>query len=98
MSDINIDFSRAMLSLLHAELRELGAKLPDGKPVNVWGKQAWAYHYGRDEWELHVTAGNKDGTNFYWHGSADNGFDARYKGWSAWAKAAGVDLDKEVAS
>lgn len=41
-------------------------------------KAAWVYHFDRDSWEFHGP------DKFYWHGSADNAFDARANGWQAW--------------
>jgi len=40
-------------------------------------KSAWVYKVGKDHWEFHFGS-------YYWHGSADNAYDARAKGWSAW--------------
>lgn len=41
-------------------------------------KAAWVYHFGRQDWEFHGP------DEFYWHGHADNAYDARAKGWQAW--------------
>ena len=43
---------------------------------------AWVYKVGTDHWEFHFGM-------FYWHGSADNGCEARAKGWRAWLVAGG---------
>lgn len=68
--NIDIIFCRKLLSLAHADVRShLGIKAPM--------KAAWVYHLSRDHWEFHGPDG------FYWHGSAGNAYDARYKGWSA---------------
>lgn len=80
MADINISFCRSMLSALTEELRA------DHPEVRVM-KHGWVIHTGfRHHWEFH---GNSDGpaANFYWHGHADNAYDARYKGWQAWREA-----------
>lgn len=69
MSNINISFSRQLLSQI------IPAVKAAGKRVN---KDAWVYHFYRDHWEFYGP------DNFYWHGSADNAYEARYKGWSAW--------------
>jgi len=41
---------------------------------------AWVYKVGADHWEFHFG-------KFYWRGSADNGYEARAKGWAAWLSA-----------
>jgi hypothetical protein len=41
---------------------------------------AWVYKVGRDHWEFRFG-------KFYWHGSANNGHEARAKGWCAWLAA-----------
>lgn len=41
---------------------------------------AWAYNFGGGHWEFHGPKG------FYWHGEADNAYDARAKGWGAYLK------------
>lgn len=44
-------------------------------------KDVWVYKFMDDHWEFHGPNG------FYWHGSADNAYDARAKGWQAWEAA-----------
>jgi hypothetical protein len=74
MSCINISFCRALLSAVH---RDVKAFAPE---INLQ-KDAWVWCAGRDHWEFH---GPKN--DFYWHGGADNAYDARAKGWSAWLR------------
>jgi hypothetical protein len=80
MTNIDIVFCRNLLGALRAEpaFRASGKRLM---------KDAWVYDFGRDHWEFH---GPDD---FYWHGSASNAYDARYKGWSAWLESKGVDMN-----
>ena len=75
--DINIAFSRSMLNRAH-ELVKL--HFPE---INL-NKDAYTYHFHRDHWEFHGP------DKFYWHGSAGNGWDARYKGWMAWLRSKGI--------
>jgi len=44
---------------------------------------AWVYKCGRDHWEFHFG-------KFYWHGSADNAYEARSAGWSAYLRKQGA--------
>jgi hypothetical protein len=73
MSNINIDFSRTLLRIV----------LDDIKPLTTAAerKDAWVYKCMEDHWEFHGPG------EFYWHGSADNAYDARAKGWQAWEAA-----------
>lgn len=68
-ASVNLAFCRALLRQVVPGVKAAG------KRVN---KDAWVWHAGRDHWEFH---GPDD---YYWHGSADNAYEARYKGWSAW--------------
>lgn len=74
--DINVRFCRLLLAALVEEFR---AEFPKVRT----NKHAWVYHFGRSDWEFQ---GAKDGpaAGFYWSGKADNAYDARYKGWTAW--------------
>lgn len=72
--DINIAFSRALLAQLRGPVRGVGKRLV---------RDAWVWHAGRDHWEFHGP------DEFYWHGRADNAYEARYKGWSAWLEKQG---------
>lgn len=77
MGDVNIDFCKALLAALVEEFRQdfphIGTK-----------RDGWVILAGfHNHWEFHGTGPAKD---FYWHGHADNAYDARYKGWSAWAE------------
>lgn len=76
MVDINVVFCRHLLSE--------ATKLVKAFRPNVQLKCAWVYHFGRDHWEFHGPEA------FYWHGSADNAYDARYKGWMAWLEKQGA--------
>jgi len=71
MADINISFCR---SLLTAVGKDIKAYVPGTRIY----KDAWVWCAGRDHWEFHGPE------NYYWHGSADNAYDARAKGWQAW--------------
>jgi hypothetical protein len=69
MSDINIDFCRTFLALVMTDVKQV--------TTTQERKDAWVYKCMKNHWEFH-------GPNeFYWHGSADNAYDARAKGWSA---------------
>lgn len=75
MSNPNVSFCRLMLSALVEEFR---TEFPHIRTT----RDAWVINAGfRDHWEFH--AEDRAGT-YYWHGHADNAYDARYKGWSAW--------------
>lgn len=78
MADINISFCRALLAQANALVKE---HFPETK---LRGGDAWTYNLGRDHWEFHGPA------EFYWHGSAGNAYEARYKGWMAWLRHRGV--------
>ena len=78
MTDINISFSRALLAQIVPVVRDEGYR-----PL----KDAWVWCAGRDHWEFH---GPDD---YYWHGSADNAYEARYKGWIAFLASKGIDAD-----
>ncbi len=77
MPGIDVLFSRALLAQALPLIRAAG------KRVN---KDAWVWRFRRDHWEFH---GPDD---FVWHGSADNAYDARYKGWMAWLRSKGVEV------
>jgi hypothetical protein len=77
ISRLDIAFSRALLSEGHKAVK---AVFPT---INL-GKDAWVWCAGRDHWEFHGPE------NYYWHGSAGNAFDARYKGWMAWLRSKGI--------
>lgn len=70
MSNVNVDFCRTLLSLAMEDVRKV--------TTAQQRKDVWVYRCMRDHWEFH---GPDD---FYWHGSADNAYDARAKGWHAW--------------
>jgi hypothetical protein len=68
--DINISFCRHLLSQLRPMLSAKGKHIM---------RDAWVWSDSRRRhWEFH-------GPNqFFWHGHANNAYDARYKGWSTW--------------
>lgn len=70
MSDIGTAFARFLLAEVVKDVRQ---HVPDVKL-----RDAWVYSYGRT-WEFHY----KD---FFWHGRADNAYDARAKGWGAYLR------------
>jgi hypothetical protein len=65
----NQTFCRLLLKEAHELVRK--------RDPQIKLRKAWIWHSGRS-WEFHAPDG------FYWHGRADNAFDARYKGWMAW--------------
>jgi len=67
--DSNVIFCRLLLATIRDELTSAQRKLLVG---------SWSYMYDDGHGEFHT----KDG--FYWYGSADNAYDARYQGISAW--------------
>jgi hypothetical protein len=80
VSDVNVTFSRYLLGQGHALVKE---HFPD---LNLRSRSWWVYCVGRDHWEFHGP------DEFYWHGSATNAYEARYKGWMSWLERKGVDL------
>ena len=76
--DINISFSRTLLSQVIPVVRDAGYR-----PM----KDAWVWCAGRDHWEFHGP------DEFYWHGSADKAYVARHKGWIAFLASKGIDAD-----
>lgn len=79
MAYIDTAFTRALLSS--------GVELVRKHfPTVKTRKDAWVYHFNSDHWEFHGPNG------FYWHGSASDAYEARYKGWMAWLEKQGVDL------
>lgn len=77
MSGIDVAFGRAMVAQAHKAVK---TAFPDTNLV----KDAWVWCAGRDHWEFHGPGG------YYWHGSATNAFEARYKGWMAWLRFKGI--------
>jgi hypothetical protein len=69
MTNVDVAFCRVLLAQIVPDVHK------KGKRVN---KDAWVWLVGHDQWEFHGP------DNFYWHGSAGNAYEARYKGWSAW--------------
>lgn len=70
MTDINLTFSRVLLSSVMDDIRKVTT--PKER------KDAWVYHLGGGHWEFHGP------NHYYWHGEADNAYEARAKGWSQW--------------
>jgi hypothetical protein len=70
IKDINVELSRILLGKVAPYVRKSG---------HLAYKDGSTYHYaGSSSWEFHGP------DKFYWHGDADNVYDARYKGWSAY--------------
>ncbi len=72
----DIVFSRLALSDVLPDVRKHVA--------GVKLREAWVWKCGEDHWEFHYG-------DYYWHGSADNAFDARARGWSAYLAKLGVE-------
>ena len=71
MADINVTFCRKLLKRVMDDIKRLTS------PAER--KAAWVYHFSSgDQWEFHGP------DRFYWHGRADNAYDARAQGWQAW--------------
>jgi len=83
MTDINISFSRALLAQIVPAVKAAGKRTM---------KDGWVRNVGRDHWEFHGPG------EYYWHGSADNAYEARYKGWSAWLEKSGYEIDESEQS
>jgi hypothetical protein len=64
----NIIFCRILLGSIRPEVEAAGHKV---------NKDAWVFGHGHGHWEFHGPDGFYDGTI-----SADNAYDARYKGWT----------------
>ena len=71
MTDINIAFCRSLLTEVHRDVKAFS-------PNTRVRKDAWVWNAGRDHWEFHSP------DNYYWHGKADNAYEARANGWRAW--------------
>ena len=80
-ADINIVFCRTLLSLVMEDVKKVTTAADR--------KAAWVYRSMKDHWEFHGPDG------FYWHGSADNAYDARAKGWARYVEAL-KELSKQV--
>lgn len=76
--NIDIEFCRHLLRGAHKLVKE---HFP-----SVRLRDAWVWHAGRNHWEFHYAQGGP----FYWHGSAGNAYEARYKGWMAWLDKNGI--------
>lgn len=76
----NITFCRRALELTHMDVRKFdpSIKVSDAavhKSGNTW--EFTFYHVTED------SSGKAHADRFYWHGRADNAYDARVKGWDA---------------
>lgn len=77
MSDTNVAFCRLLLTQLVAEFK---TEFPHIRVT----KHGWVICAGfRGHWEFHAEG---PAGKYYWNGHADNAYEARYKGWSAWAE------------
>lgn len=76
LNKVNNMFSCSLLREATALVRK---HFPDTKI-----RDAWTYHFHSGHWEFHGPDG------FYWHGNAENAYDARYHGWMAWLKTKGI--------
>lgn len=69
-TDPNIQFCRTLLKVVMRDVAPM--------TTGAERKAAWVYKLGMGHWEFHGP------DNFYWHGSADNAYDARATGWQKW--------------
>jgi hypothetical protein len=76
-NELNTAFCRTMLSLVMEDVKE--------HTTAAERKGVWTYRCMKDHWEFHGP------DEFYWHGSADGGYDARAKGWAAYLRHKGVE-------
>ena len=72
---IYTDYTRSMLASITPDVRQHVA--------GVKLRDAWVYRVGKGHWEFHFR-------EFYWHGSADDAFEARFKGWDAYLRKIGA--------
>ncbi len=70
MTDINVAFSREVLKETMVDIKRVTS--PKER------KDAWVWKSQFGSWEFHGPEG------YYWFGDADNAYDARAKGWTAW--------------
>lgn len=70
-------FTRAALAEMHKSVRQ---HFPSIRPM----RDAWT-HSTFNQFEFHGPEG------FYWHGRAEDGWDARCKGWAAFLASKGVE-------
>jgi hypothetical protein len=74
MTDVNIEFSRALLAQIIPDVRKAGKR--PMRDADIWHDRGPRH---RRNYEFHGPEGRVD-----WYGRADNAYEARYKGWSAW--------------
>jgi hypothetical protein len=67
---IDVVLARALLMVCLDELRKF-------RP-HINRTDGWVSKVGPDHWEFHGPA------EFYWHGRADNAYEARWRGWLEW--------------
>lgn len=77
----NLTFSRQLLKQGHALVKKHFPR------INVT-RDAWT-HYSLNTWEFHGP------DKFYWYGAADNAYECRYKGWMAYLRSKGKEVDNE---
>ena len=85
---VNTAFSRELLKRVLDDVRAYRTSTGDRFAFKI--TDAWVYKLGTDHWEFHFG-------KLCWHGSADNGYEARAKGWSAWLVAQEGNRHKEAA-
>jgi hypothetical protein len=83
-----MSFSRTELAFIIKDVRKFDA--------HIHVSEAWVHKAG-NQWEFHFwhvrerSCGTAAADKFYWHGRADNAYDARAKGWTAFLQSKGVD-------
>lgn len=83
MADPNLAFCRELCKLIAPQVRaaakERGLKCNDAsiRRAGSADSRQWEFHFG----------------DFYSHFRADNAFEARYEGWSAWMRSQGLEID-----
>ena len=80
--NINIKFSQLLLKDVLKEIKVL--------TTTRERRESWVYHLDRDHWEFHGP------DRYYWHGRADNAYEARAKGWQAWREQLKHDHENSV--
>ncbi len=75
MTDINVTFCRRLLSQVAVDVAKAGYKI--NKDASVIESSGYWFFEGPED--------------FYFECDADNAYDARYKGWTAFLKKKGVE-------
>jgi hypothetical protein len=73
---LSTGLTREVLRLVIGDVRK---HVPDVKL-----KDAWVWKSDRDHWEFHYG-------DYYWHGAAENAYEARSNGWSAYMRKLGIE-------